>query len=936
MGTRQGERGGRDEGDQQGEWGARDARDSRNNWRPPTEVRNIVRDSTVEYLIQTGHVWGDLVVNLPAPAAPVDTAAEELARAVHAQWSAEVAAWELGDMESPLSVRFLARWAAGPRSGDPAGADGGDGRDAGDEARAVRSDRADAVVDRLQDLPVRRLVVLGGPGSGKSTLLAMTALLLAGRHLGDVTRAAAGDRTVPVPVLLSLESWDAENVAFADWLITRITTDHPGLPRLDGVHPARRLVRDGRILAVLDGLDELPEHRRVAVVRELNAAPRRLGCVLASRTEQYRALEQRLEGASDIEALPVRQRAAAVHLLRTAPPERHAQWGPVVDELADHPEGPLGQALSTPLMIWLARRAYRRRHTDPAHLTDRAALPTREAVEKHLMDAVIPAAFEPRASDSERLHAPGGWNPARARGWLAFLARELQRRRTSEFAWWHLNRATAARLLAVPTLLALGIAATESVLAASAWVQDHHGDPVYFRIDLFERNYVFGGFVFGSGIRVAQLYWFGDRFGEPRRRANPFRSGAALRSASRPVSVRRGLTAAAVLLVPSLLLLWSALSTHDPDAFTAQAVLGFVLPTLLMVVIAAPSDTTDAATPDTLLTSERRTALLTLALVAPLIGLGTGAHRLLTGHGAVDAGVAFAKGFTGAALVLALLSPWSLWVVSKAWLAVLGRVPWSLMEFLRDAHGAGLLQRHGGTYRFRHLRLQEHLAPRPEPRAAVAAPGQQPLTVTGPQPRRPVPGPAVSEPLPRFSEILDAMPPMHSLPGWTVVSNDREYVLSGRERRLPLGHWVPCGVFAVVALMRTAVTGNWDTWIGWTSVLLWPCLALSINIVAFLLPKVRMTLRIDPYGVTAGLGRRSASYAWRDVVAVSVRQVVIRGRNQRTYGPHVRLRPGAPEPPAVFRGRGGWYLVMPLHIRPAMPPDIVDALRRFSGGRWQE
>lgn len=910
-------------------------------------MRNIVQDSTVEYLVQAGHIHGDLVVNLPLPRDLVDTAAEDLARVVRAQWSAEVAAWELGDLEAPLAVRWLARW------GTPAGRDTG--------RRPVRSDRLADVSDALLALDVRRLLVLGGPGSGKSTLLAMTVVLLAGRHLGDVTRRVPGDRTVPVPLLLTLESWDAETVAFRDWLVTRLTADHPGLPRVDGAHPARRLVRDGRVLPVLDGLDELPDHRRAAVVRELNAVPRELGFVVSSRTEEYRTLGLRLAAASDIEALPVGPRDAAVHLLRTADEERHARWGPVLDELADHPEGPLAQALSTPLMIWLARRAHRPAHTDPARLADRAGLPTREAVEKYLMDEVIPAAFEPRAHDTERLHAPGNWNPSRARGWLTFLARELGRRRTSEFAWWRLNRATAARLLAVPTLVVLGIVLVESMLALVTWIEDNYSDSLQFHSELHDRNYVFGASVLATGIQLATLAWFGDRFWEPRRRANPFKAGAALRSASRAASVRRGLTSLAILVVPSVLLLLLAQGTHHTDAFTAQTVLGFILPALVMLVIAAPADAVDAATPDELLGSERRAALLTLGVVAPLIGLGTGAHSLLTGHGAVDFWVAFAKGLTGAAIVLVVLSPWCLWVVSKAWLAVFGRVPWSLMEFLRDAYGGGLLQRYGGTYRFRHLRLQEHLAGQPagvppsqaapqqgQPLTATApqqpptvtAP-QQPFTVTGPQQPFTVSGPrqlqqpSPAEPLPKLSEIFDNPPPMSEVPGYTVVTNDHEYVMTGRGRRMPLGHWPLCGLFMALAALRTAATGTWDDPKGWTSVLFWPVLALLINVVAFLLPKVRLTLRIDRLGVAATMGRRSVTYPWRDVLAVRVRQVHIRGRNQRTYGPHVRLAPGAPEPPRMFRGRDGWYLVMPLHVRETMPSDIADAFARFSAGRWQ-
>ncbi|MGW6455745.1 NACHT domain-containing protein [Streptomyces sp. NPDC055078] len=936
--------------------------DERDGWRPPSEVRNIVRDSTVEYLVQVGHVRGDLVVNLPSAREPADTAAEELARSVRSQWSAEVAARELGDTEGALALRWLARW--GPSA--PRGTGPDEERDG--PGHAVRGDRIGGAVDTFLGLGLRRLLVLGGPGSGKSTLLALTTVLLAGRHLGDVTRAVPGDRGVPVPVLLTLESWDAEQVAFRDWLIDRLTEDHPGLPRVDGAHPARRLVRDNRVLALLDGLDELPAHRRGAVVRALNAAPRDTGYILACRAAEYRASADRLTGASDIEALPVGPRDAAAHLLRTADPRRHDQWGPVVDELAEHPEGPLAQALATPLMLWLVRRAHRPEHADPALLTDHGRFRTRADIEAHLLDAIVPAAFAPGAHDTERLHAPGRWHPGRARGWLAFLARELERRETTEFAWWRLQRTTVTRLLALPTLLVLGIALTESVLMLTRLVQDAYSDPVLqgiLRIDRVERNYVLGGFLMATAVRGAAMAWFGERFWEPRRRANPFRAGAALRSVSRAASLRQGLRAAAVLLVPTaglLLISLEATGEHVP-AFAAQSLLGFTLAAPLMAMIAAPADTVDAATPDSALTSERRTAWLTLGLVAPLIGLGPGAHSLLTGDAAAEVAIAVIKGWAGAVLVLVALSPWCLWAVSKVWLALLGRVPWSLMEFLRDAHGAGLLQRYGGAYRFRHLRLQEHLAgalrtepvsvpgPRQSPSGAPQSPsGARQSPPTAPTVNVPLQGPFTAgapprarrdpagrtSPAPRLRDFLDQVPPLHATPGWRLVTaDDSAYALTGRGRRLPLAHWAVCGAFAAVALMRTAANGNWDSWHGWIGVLFWLAFALLINLVALALPGVRMSLRIDVHGVTATMGRRTAAYAWDDVLTVAVRQTYVRGRNQRGYGPHVRLRPGAPEPPRVFRGRDGWWLVIGLNLRPAMPPDVVDALTRFSGGRWQ-
>lgn len=94
----------------------------------------------------------------------------------------------------------------------------------------------------------------------------------------------------------------------------------------------------------------------------------------------------------------------------------------------------------------------------------------------------------------------------------------------------------------------------------------------------------------------------------------------------------------------------------------------------------------------------------------------------------------------GAGTVLALLvlltRAWPRFLLTRLVLAAQRRLPWHLMTFLADARRRQLLRQSGGTYQFRHVRLQERLASRslaedrelPDPR--VVSRQRRRLTVT--------------------------------------------------------------------------------------------------------------------------------------------------------------------------------------------------------------
>jgi hypothetical protein len=391
-----------------------------------------------------------------AAAVDLNRVAEQLAVAVKVQWEDEEAvrrvndpgplpvAWQAADADLvepwPMLVNLARAWPGGP-PGDPglwpsdaAGLAGQDG-----QIGEVFADR----------VPTRRLVILGEPGAGKSVLLIR---LL--QHLIE-----ARTPSDPVPVLFSLSSWDPQEQTLKTWLANQLRRTHPALrahaTRGEGSGDlAQALLDAGRILPLLDGLDELSQVWHATAIDALNRAlPAKQPLVVACRAAQYRdALTHpgamvRLNGAAAIELLPLEQDVAAAYLRRDAGgPHTPAaeRWDAVIALLGT--DSPVGQALSTPLGLFLARTIYNPRPqpntftATPAPHPDELcnmAFPDRAAVNAHLFQAFIPAAYTPHQS-----HAPR-WTVQEARHTFIFLARFLHTQRAGmpDLFWWILSDA---------------------------------------------------------------------------------------------------------------------------------------------------------------------------------------------------------------------------------------------------------------------------------------------------------------------------------------------------------------------------------------------------------------------------------------------------------------------------------------------------------------
>jgi DNA-binding SARP family transcriptional activator len=645
----------------------------------------------------------------------LDRAMEHLAAAVTRQWTAEA---ELRSLNRPRPIALTFSSACRPVT-----------------AAAVTSRIAgdlDNVVAAYRQAPSRQLVILGEPGAGKSVLAMMLTLgLLADRRPGE-----------PVPVLLSLSSWNPHEQHLLQWLATRLREDHPALGDTEryGRDATVRLVLDGRILPVLDGLDETSPALHAAAIDALDhAIGRGRPLVVTCRAGEYEDAVTRagalLTRASVVEIDPVRPDAAATFLTAhtTAADTR---WGSVVERLRDRPGGSLARALRTPLMIDLARAGYTDRRTNPTELCDSGRFPDPETIQGHLLELYLPTTYRPRpglpARPGERApvrpHPPG-----QAASWLTFLARWLHRQNTRELAWWQLD-------LAVPrhvTALYLGL--PPAVLyAASGWLAagpvigllyglcfgaagvvahgaGHRPDPLRValrfrgRTQRFARRFVVGaaaGAAFGLGwllppaVTVVLALTFGIALGSHVWLAAPIEVERVCGPATVLREDRTATWAFALSLALSLGMFYGVAFALTHDAGYGKALGGSFDP--------VPAVAAGVAAGLLGYFLNRLAGTLAYGPAGFVVGGLVFPHAASHGRAAV-AGLVFGLA-VGCSVCVA--RAWGRYTLTRLWLGARRQLPLDLMHFLDDAHRRGVLRRAGAVYQFRHALLQDRLAAR--------------------------------------------------------------------------------------------------------------------------------------------------------------------------------------------------------------------------------
>jgi NACHT domain len=544
---------------------------------------------------------------------------------------------------------------------------------------------ADEIVAAFRRLPYRQLVVLGEAGAGKSVL----AMLLTLRLLKDPEPGQL------VPVLLPIASWDPAKESVRDFLARRLGEDYPSLAGHGegGQTLAQLLVVRRGILPVLDGLDELPAGMHSQAVQALDgyAAPDR-PLVVTCRSREYEQAVRNsgsvLSRSAVVEIEPVSTGQAIDFLSHPAP--SRPRWQPVFEHLREHPDSPLARTFSTPLMVALARAAYRGPDRNPAGLL---VLADDAAVTGALLDGFVTSVYrdDQPGRRGSWLRPPRAYDAGDAARWLSCLAYHLYLAGTRDLWWWQLR---PGFLSPRPARTRRGIPAAYALAAAAC------------------------GFAIGLAWGLRPAIWAAvaatlivsssaaGRFGPvwpagyppyPPQRYRPFHQRRI-----RHLRVRAsfgavfGLTAG--LLADSLLLGLAG---------------GLACGLAVAIIPGIPVRTARwRSTPHMTFRLNRRHAIY----AAVQYGLTCGVifavlARFTAGPGSAVAAVCTAVLiYALAAACGAGLWTWTLFRTAHVWLAVQGRLPWRLWAFLNDAHARGALRQAGTSWQFRHALLQDHLA----------------------------------------------------------------------------------------------------------------------------------------------------------------------------------------------------------------------------------
>ncbi|MET7391891.1 NACHT domain-containing protein [Dactylosporangium sp. NPDC005572] len=558
------------------------------------------------------------------------------------------------------------------------------------------------MVDVFTSLPMPQMLIVGPAGSGKSVLAAsITAALLAEER--DEQR---------VPVLVSASSWDVATESFHAFVLRVLRGDYPFLrsDRARGLRVLERSLARGRILPVLDGLDEMsPSQMAKAVVHLSRAAIAGQSMIVTSRVDDQPG--RVLDKLADLRLHPL-QVDQQIAFLSQSPTHDRGRLTCITEHLRTQPDGVLAEVLATPLMLSLARDIYARPGVDPSRIL---AAKRARTIETELLVAYVPALYasqppSPLVATEKKLR-PREYSVESAVIWLGTLAKHLRAIDSSDLAWWELPRMVPRSVFVVSVMVSTAVASASvgglafGLLAGLAsWLS--------FSLVV--------GFV--SGALAGPMIGIGIKYGggKPSRRqrtvafsfsVDPRHHRQVRRLiGGRPRRIIVGLTLGSIVglavFLTFVLVNWLVFeespSVRGALLFGVNSGLVGALAGGLATWMRRPADGSRREPPRITLRRDRQAALVSAAV----FGVGGGiAFGMIA-----EPTVGIIAGVLGAVVIGISGTAWGALMTARVWLALSGRLPLPLFDFLEDAHRRGILRQVGPVWQFKHILLRDELA----------------------------------------------------------------------------------------------------------------------------------------------------------------------------------------------------------------------------------
>ena len=518
------------------------------------------------------------------------------------------------------------------------------------------------------DVVVGRLLILGNPGSGKTTSLLSLAKELIVR--------AKSQNDYPIPVLLNLSAWNKPKQSMQEWLLT-------GFKEKYGIRydVGRKLLNNGRLLLMLDGLDEVEASCQEACVLAINEllAEKSISfyLVVCSRQQEYKLLKTKLNLNGAISLQPLTHDQIEIYLKQIDLPK-------FVDNVFQ--ELTLANWLKSPLFLSITSLAYQ-----SISLEAWQTIPTTEGRLHYLFDAYIqqmltrrsrangyPAYKEPRIGQT--LH------------WLTWLSQQLSKNSQTEFLIEKMQPSflTQSQLWQYRTLLAtLGIGFVVGPVYGLL--------AIHLKLDGKATAILFVGLIIGI-----ILDWYRDI-----KPVETLKISWNIPQNRLKIGIRNGLIFA---VVGWLIGMGISTSTPSQNSGLVGGMIGGITAGFVGCIdgeLIGPDIDTKTSPNEGI----RRSALnavicaitmgLLFALIFSLWDGMRGKELSITVFGLIGM---VSGGLIGGGL--ACLQHTSLRLI--LWLN--GDIPWNYSGFLSYANERLLLQHVGGRYQFIHALLQEHLA----------------------------------------------------------------------------------------------------------------------------------------------------------------------------------------------------------------------------------